>query len=470
MPRLMRTLAILAAITVLAASCELQEQAGTEVGDEVPDGLAPPTVGVAGATGVERVVAEPTGGESEGNAPTTTTAAPGPTTTEAAPTTTAGPASTTTAPPSTTTAPPTTTTTPPPPPAGVAYFNGLQSANDWNRLDHFVAYRDPFVVNTTTGSSDHAPVGDGVDCTASGQTRDQNRSEPHNHVYMCLPGGNPAEGHGLAFTLDTSGYGFAGTLPDQVFEGVTEVAVDINATTTGFRNFVEIKVIPASQTFTNGMPCGPDIPCNDGWDYHDIGAVGITTAHADGVGFAINTPDAPDGHQFHLYDPIQHSNGDIEFRPCSEAGGFCFKASAHDGNPDIETRYQHVFRDNGDGTLSFGVERADGTFAWATAPGSFPSGPVRVVVAFHNYTGLKDGEGPGWQGNHSPSQGGLTWHWDDLTVRAATSTPSIDWYGGLDPDHIVTPDGCIAFSMGMKNIPWETDVLPRFSCPGDTPI
>lgn len=350
-----------------------------------------------------------------------------------------------------------------PQPAKIIYYNDFSSEADSRRIDQFVAYRDPFVVAHTIGLSDHSVTG-GINCTAPEETRPQSRENPVAHVYQCLPGGNPDAGHQMAFAMDTSGYGFAGGLPDQVFEGLTEVAVDINTTDAGGRNFIEIKVIPANSVFVNGLPCIPDLPCNGGWDYDDINAVG-----AGGSGLHIATPQKPDGYDYSRYDSFQLGNGDTQYNFC-DPDIYCFKAAVHVDNISIRDRYKHIFRDNGNGTLAYGVEEVDGAFHWVEAPGSFPSGPVRVVIAFHNYTGTKDNNGPGVNGNLSPSEGGFTWHWDELSITAGSSTPSLDYFGGADAERIVTPDGCIAFSQGQREVPHHTNVLPRFHCVGDSEL
>lgn len=350
--------------------------------------------------------------------------------------------------------------------ATVAYANDFSSEADGQRLDQFVAYRDPFVVNHTVGASDHAAT-EGVDCTGPDTTRPQTRANPVGHVYQCLPGGNPMMGHQMAYAMDTSGYGFVGALPDQVFRNVSEVSVAINTTSAGSRNFVEIKVLPADQVFVNAMPCIPDLPCNDGWDYDDIGGVGAGTDSQAGTGLTIATPAEPDGHRYDAFNATALANGDTRYEPCS-SNGFCFNVALHEANDDIRTRYRHVFRDNGDGTLAFGIERADGTFGWVEAPGSFPAGDVRVVVAFHTYTGTKDGQGPAM--NDSNSTGGFTWHWDDLTVLANDATPSLAWHGSTSADRIVTPAGCVAFAQGQRNAPNNTDVAPVLQCGGGAPI
>jgi len=341
------------------------------------------------------------------------------------------------------------------------YFNDFSTQADGNRIHQFVSYRDPFVVAHVSGSSDHASTG-GINCSAPEETRVQTRNQPSAHVYQCLPGGNPAAGHQMAYAMNTSGYGFVGAVPDQVFEGIREVSVDINTTSAGSRNFIEIKVLPADQVYVNAMPCIPDLPCNNGWDYDDIGGVGASR----GGGMTIATPNKPDGFRYDRNNSVQLDNGDTRHEMCSGTG-FCFRVATHKDNISIRDRYKHVFRDNGDGTLSFGVEETDNTFRWVEAPGSFPPGPVRVVIAFHNYTGTKSGNGPGFNNNLSPSTGGFTWHWDNLSVEADTSTPSMGYFGGTNADRIVTPKGCIAFSQGQRGQPHHRDVLPRLHCIGD---
>ncbi len=345
------------------------------------------------------------------------------------------------------------------------YFNDFSTIADGNRIDQFVAYRDPFVVNHESGRSDHSSS-DGINCSSPDVTRAQTRTKPSAHVYQCLPGGDPAKGHQMAYAMDSSGYGFTGALPDQVFEGLREVSVDINTTTAGSRNFIEIKVIPADQVYVNAMPCIPDLPCNDGWDYNDINAVGAGTNSQEGTGLSIATPDEPDGFAFDHYNAQPLTNGDQRYAQCNSTD-FCFRLATHETNTGIRERFTHVFRDNGNGTLSFGIELTDNSYAWVDAPGAFPQGPVRVVIAFHNYTGTKDGNGPGYNGNLSPSTGGFTWHWDNLSIDADSATPSLEYFEGTSADRIVTPSGCIAFAQGQRTLLSNTDIAPRLQCNGD---
>ena len=215
------------------------------------------------------------------------------------------------------------------------------------------------------------------------------------------------------------------------------------------------------------MPCGPDLPCNDGWDYDDIGGVGAATMSQEGTGMILMTPEHPDGVLFDHFAATTTDKG-TTYRPCDENPDYCFTVAVHEGNTGIRDRYRHVLRDNGDGTISFGIaEGANGTdMHWVTTAGTFPDGPVRVVVAFHNYTGTKSGNGPGHDGNVSPSTGGFTWHWDNLVVKAESTIGSPWFFGGDSADRIVTPDDCVAFSQGQRGTNHHTDIAPEFRCAG----
>ena len=50
---------------------------------------------------------------------------------------------------------------------------------------------------------------------------------------------------------------------------------------------------------------------------------------------------------------------------------FVSKVATHETNTGIRERYTHVFRDNGNGSLSFGIEQANSTSPWIDAPELF---------------------------------------------------------------------------------------------------
>ncbi|MEM8707752.1 MAG: hypothetical protein AAGE98_14910 [Actinomycetota bacterium] len=347
-------------------------------------------------------------------------------------------------------------------------------------LDQFVQYRDGFVVATDAGRSDHA-VADGATfenpvCTPPEETRAWTRIEPHQLTYRCLPGGNLEAAHQMSVAPDVTGYSFTAASPDLVFDEVEHISFEVNMTSVGVRNFWEVAVIPADEAWVDGMPCIPDLPCNDSYDYDDIDAIGFGNQNYNGSGFQIATPAKPDGYIFVRDSVVSLPNGDTQYLQCDDES-FCFRASVHQGQQDVRARFEVIVEQRDDG-LWFGQEETDGTFHWVSLEGErLPEGPVRVVLKFHGYTPTKSGQGPGFDGNLSASVGGFTWHWDDLEVVAAAAVPSADYYGDLNPERFTTASvgPCIAFAQGQRDEDGRT-VHPLFSCPegytieGDTPV
>lgn len=361
--------------------------------------------------------------------------------------------------------------------AGVRFFCDFVEAC---ALDQFVQYRDGWVVEVVSGEADHAPA-EGATfedpvCMAPETTRPWHRAEPYKLTYRCLPGGDPELAHQMSVVPDTSGYTFTASSPNVVFENVDRISFEVNMTSAGNRNFWEVAVIPAEQSWVDAMPCIPDLPCNDGYDYSDIGAVGVGNHGTAGSGFDIATPDRPDGYGYDASSATAVVGTGVVFGLCP--GGpddFCFEATIHDAQPDVRRRFDVVIEDRNDG-LWFGQEGLDGEMYWVTAPSDhFPSGPVRVVLKFHGYTPTKDGNGPGYDGNLSASVGGFTWHWDNFEVVAGGSVASADYYGGINPERFVTSSipECVAFAQGQRDESNRT-VWPLISCPpgidtGDAP-
>lgn len=403
-----------------------------------------------------------------------TTTEPPVTTTEQPTTTTVSPPSTT-MPPSTTTSttvPPTTTTVPEPPAEeGTVFFCDFTVDCP---LDQFVHYRDGFLVDHSTGQADHAladgwTLGNPI-CTAPETTRTVIRSQPYEHVYRCVPGGNPDAAHQMSHVQNNSGYNFVGSSPNLVFEDVQRISFEVNMTSAGFRNFWEAAIIPADQAFTNGMTCGPDLPCNNGFDYDDLGAIGFGTNMQEGTALNVFTPGEPDGLDRRSSNFTALENGDRLYdSPCGE--GFCFPAVLHRGQQDVRARYDVIIERRDDGLTWFGMEQEDGTFAWRADDIDWPEGPVRVVLKFHGYTNTKSGQGPGFDGNLSASEGGFTWHWDDFQVEAESAVNSQVYYdavGGTHADHFVTHQypGCVAFAQTPRGAPVNQDTVePVISCP-----
>lgn len=404
------------------------------------------------------------------------TTEPPTTTVEPPTTTTVSPPSTTTPPPTTTVAPPpTTTTVPEPPPVDSPVVFSCDFTTDCP-LDQFVQTRDGFVVGNTTTRADHelAP-GWSIDnpiCTPPETTRTLVRDQPYEHTYRCVPGGNLDAAHQMSHVQNSSGYNMIGSSPNLVFTDVSRIGFFVNMTSAGNRNFWEVAIIPADQTFTNGMSCGPSLPCNRDNDYDDLGGIGFGTASQEGTGLLVFTPEAPDGLDRRRVTSTTLDNGDRLFDVNCPESGWCPTARIHQGQTSVRDRYEVRIERRDDGLTWFGMEQEDGTFAWRADDIEWPEGDVRVVLKFHGYTNTKDGQGPGFAGNLSPSVGGFTWHWDNFVVEAEGGVNSQVFYdslpGGNYADHFVTHQypGCVAFAQGQRNAPTNQDtILPLISCP-----
>ena len=340
-------------------------------------------------------------------------------------------------------------------------------------LDQFVQYRDPFVVNEVEGRADHAPAPeatfDNPLCTAPEETRPWYREQPQGLTYRCLPGGNPDAAHQMSVVPDSSGYSFTSSSPNLVFEDVERISFEVNMTSVGSRNFWEVAIIPADEAWVDGMPCIPDLPCNDFYDYDDIGSIGFGNQSQEGSGFQIATPDRPDGIAFEA-TPIELDDGGYRYVECS-GDDFCFSPVVHRARTDVRSRYDVVIEVRDDG-IWFGQQEEDGAFHWVVAEGvSMPEGPVRVVLKFHGYTPTKGGMGPGFDDNVSASEGGFTWHWDDFEVVAGAAVDSAEYYGDRNPERFTTASapGCVAFAQGQRDA-GNRSVSPVIACPEGTEL
>lgn len=325
-------------------------------------------------------------------APTTATTA----TTEA-PTTTVAPETTTTAPPTSppTTTPPTTTpSTTPPTTSGPSdepeqvFFEDFADNASFGRFDTGIYHRDDWVVTETSWMGDHQPAGPNDNCGSPMEKRliergDRDQGFNQDWIYRCRPAGNAELAHLMTSIGDTSGYSIGAFTPTEVFNDVTEIRWDVNITDLGARQFPEVKVIPVDTFDFQNLPCSIEwLPCLT--DTHaDLGSVGTSFFHAEP---AINNGT----------ETVKGYDWDSGWRD----------TGTDPARQSIKTRRTHFFRDNGDGTLTFGIEKEDGNFETISATGSFPSGDVRVVFADHNYTPRKD----------EPSDITFTWHWDNIAI------------------------------------------------------
>lgn len=393
-------------VGMLAAACEIDGELGAP--DDPPgiERLVPPTV--PGSDDLD-----PTGAEATTTAAPATTEPPTPTTT--APSTTPP----TTSGPPTTIAPPTTTV-----PAGdleTLFFEDFVADDSMSRIDHHLYHRDDNLMVQTTWGGDHQSIGPDDMCGPPEERRTITRGERSDDfndewIYRCVPGGDTAKAHFMTSIGDTSGYSIGAMSPAMTFTNVREVRWDVNQTDLGDRQFTEVAIIPVENFSFDRLPCQIGLPCgndtgngfgvndDDTINHHEIGSVG--TQWGGLRARIVLTPDMPTGY-------VQ-AGGELGYRcdGCPYAPGQRFGAGYGAGDPaltSIRIRLHNFFRDNGDGTLTWGLVLSDGTTNEFTVPGSFPEGEVRVVFKDHNYTPLK-----------SPStllpETTFTWHWDNLHV------------------------------------------------------
>jgi len=313
--------------------------------------------------------------------PTTAPSTTGPSTT--------GPSTTVTIPVSTSSTTTPTTTRPTDDPT-LVFSEDFVDDDSFDRFEADIYHRDDWVMTETSWEGDHRPTGPNDACSSPMEKRQIERGNrvqgfDQGWIYRCRPGGDAAKAHLMTSIGDTSGYSIGAFTPTVTFEDVSEVRWEVNITDLGSRQFPEVKIMPAATFDFQNLPCSIDwLPCHTD-NHDDLGSVGTSFFHAEpaintGAVF-VNGYDWDSGWRDTAGDPARQS---------------------------FTTRRSHFFRDNGDGTLTFGVEKADGSFETVSAPGSFPEGEVRVVFADHNYTPRKD----------LPPGGTFTWHWDDIQIFA----------------------------------------------------
>lgn len=264
------------------------------------------------------------------------------------------------------------------------FFEDFSGSGSMGRFDIGLYHRDDHVVDDTNWFGDHASTGPGDLCGAPEERRqiargDRNSGFNNDWIYRCVPGGDLGKAHMMTAIGDTSGYSIGAFAPSQSFTGVREVRWDVNLTDLGLRQFTEIKIIPSGRFDFQALPCAKDLPCNTP-EVGELGAVAVSFFN----------------HKLHIHNGSSLMVDDDEW------------FDMYGGDPalsSIRTRRTMFFRDNGNNTLTYGVERENGSFHEMTVSGRFPSGAVRVVFGDHNYTPNKGG----------PSS--FTWHWDNIEVR-----------------------------------------------------
>lgn len=288
----------------------------------------------------------------------------------------------------------------------MTYTNNFASFSDFtDRIDSGVQYRDPWVVTETNWGGDHAVIGTAPDgspqCGGSDTKRPLTRDNMADHVYWCDVG----TGHMMTSQGDTSGYGWAWFKPNETFTDVTEVRWDVNVTSLGNRQWTEMMIIPAENWAVDSSPNSvfngggvPSLPCIQ--DIFEFPCLDFTDGLAHGskaASFgAVSTST--------VFEEMVFT--DLSGNEVSHPG----LPSSDQARSSLMIRRTHVLTDNGNGTVTFGIEKEDGTFLEYIYNGEFPVGEVMVVFKDHNYTPDKSE----WAFNGVDH----TWHWDNLAVSS----------------------------------------------------
>lgn len=301
-------------------------------------------------------------------------------------TTTAPPETTTTQPPATTVAP--TTTAPPtsttlPSETGPQFVETFDTLESMDRLGSWVYHRNVdeagfggFSGGTWLGDHD-------VDCNSPVTTsrtlswdRTTNQSVRRaNSVYWCPSG----TGHFMTSMGDVDGYSVVAVWPEQVFDTVESVCVDISLTDLGTRQWPKIGVV--TDALFRSRP-KPNVP---GFLASDVAASNLSGSLA-GPDRMIASWSGGASAGYRGFLKIGNTN----------------TSTRSDPSPESKTiRHPVCLVDNGDGTVTFTVAGVS-----VTRPGSFPAGPKRVVLYQHSYTPSKSESGS-W---------GTTIHWDNLII------------------------------------------------------
>jgi hypothetical protein len=279
-----------------------------------------------------------------------------------------------------------------------------------SRFEFDIDHRDEVILTDDSWPGDHEITGPNDLCGPPEDKRTVTRGERETDfndewIYRCVPGGDLSKAHIMTSIGDTAGYSIGAFSPAQVFNDVSEIRWDVNITDLGGRQWIEVALIPAAVFDFQYLPCQGWLPCNSS-TYDELGAVGFGWTGNNAEVARILTPEFPNGDEWDVYDS--------QNAPCSTTSGYCFGVGwggdgmqgSEEARNSVAIRRTNIVRDNGDGTLTWSIEQADGSFYDLTHPTSFPDGPVRVVFKDHNYTPTK---------SQSPDIT-FTWHWDNITI------------------------------------------------------
>ncbi len=201
-----------------------------------------------------------------------------------------------------------------------------------------------------------------------------------------------ARDHLMTSMGDVDAYSVVWFSPDQTFDGVGKISVDVNLTNLGTRQWLKFGVVSEDvyrSTAKAGIYPTNTVPA---FLRSDVAASNLDGClQCDGVLIASWSGGASAGFPGGL--KIGNTlNG---------------KAFSNPTPNNKMRRHKVALEDNGNGTVTFTVAGVS-----LTQPGAFPGGLVRVVFYDHSYTPSKAENGP-------PI--GFTWHWDNVRVVATKS-------------------------------------------------
>jgi hypothetical protein len=191
--------------------------------------------------------------------------------------------------------------------------------------------------------------------------------------------------HMMTSMGDTDGYSITWFSPNQVFNSVRSVSVDVNLTDLGTRQWIKVGVVSDAlynSTYGGAFPVG-QVP---GFLLSDVGSSNLDARLA-----------GPD----RLV--ASWSGGASAGYPGGLKIGNTKMGGSYTAGTDKATRHPVTLTDNGNGTITWTVGPQS-----ATATGRFPACPCRVVFYDHDYTPEK---------SESGYPVGFTFHWDNIVVR-----------------------------------------------------
>ncbi|MCB0965211.1 MAG: hypothetical protein KDB37_00120 [Ilumatobacter sp.] len=220
---------------------------------------------------------------------------------------------------------------------------------------------------TWTGDHDTACGSPDTQRTLSWRPSDSQVTRQANAFYLCRD-------HLMTAMGEVDGFSIVTFAPKPTFDAVSRVCVDVNLTNLGARQWWKMGVVSAGlyNSTYRGVP-----------------------------GYVLSDVTASDVPDIIGNDRVIASWGGAGAHVALLRIGHDVGPQANPTPTDKATRHQACLVDNQNGTITFTVAGTS-----MTSPGSFPTGPKRVVFYDQNYTPDKDGPVLGH-----------TWHWDNVLVE-----------------------------------------------------